>query len=110
MLTVATWMDEWMDEFSKWVPTWMDGWMDGFSKWVLTPKTQEEGKIKENKRKEKEEIKKKENSTLQNTCSRKEKTLIHESLIREIGPGLYKEPWQGPLFFKILIIVKKKIG
>jgi hypothetical protein len=35
-------MDEWMDEFSKWVPTWMDGWMDGFSKWVLTPKTQEE--------------------------------------------------------------------
>jgi hypothetical protein len=82
----------------------LDGWMYGFSKWVLTPQTQEEKKRKRKKKKKKKF--KKENSTLQKHMFKKrEKTLIHETLIGEIGPALYKEPWQGPLFFKIFLII-----
>jgi hypothetical protein len=36
-------MDGWMNSPNG---PHLDGWMYGFSKWVLTPKTQEENKIK----------------------------------------------------------------
>jgi hypothetical protein len=43
-------MVKWMNSPNGSPPGWMDGWMDGFSKWVFTPKTQEEKKRKEIKK------------------------------------------------------------
>ncbi len=70
--------------------------------WILQMGSHSTNSRRKKKKKQKKKKKKfkKENSTLQKHMFKKrEKTLIYETLIGEIGPGLYKEPWQGPCLF-----------